>query len=187
MATERLPGDQYLTPQSLADTVVSRLWDLGLRPNRVLEPSCGHGAFIHSARKAWPGSFILGEDIDPVSREISLEAGANVTAEPGNVYDGFDVVLGNPPFSLASEQIRGALARTRSGGHVVMLLRLSYLEPISNRGDLTGSWQFAIPVKGRAKFRPDKKGSDNVGLVVLAWCKGYSGNGTWISPPIEWR
>lgn len=73
--------------------------------------------------------------------------------------DSFDMVITNPPFSLAIEFIRKALLVVKPGGYVVMLLRLNFFgSEDRNRFFLDGKMpQWAYVHSKRLGFTPDGK------------------------------
>ncbi|MDR1827207.1 MAG: hypothetical protein LBR29_02625 [Methylobacteriaceae bacterium] len=109
-------GD-FQTPQELADAVCRRLVRMGLEPAAVLEPTCGRGAFLVAAERAFPGArTILGVDIDARhvaeardsvrSRRVSVTQGDYFAMDWERILArGADpwLVLGNPPWVTNSE------------------------------------------------------------------------------------
>lgn len=56
-------GD-YQTPQPLADQVLAFLAKQGLRPNVIVEPTCGLGAFVKAAAMSFPSPNIFAFDLN---------------------------------------------------------------------------------------------------------------------------
>lgn len=56
-------GD-FQTPEALAVRAMAVLQRMGMAPGSVLEPTCGRGAFVLAARKAFPSVPVLGGDIN---------------------------------------------------------------------------------------------------------------------------
>lgn len=50
----RIEFGDFQTPDGLAQAVCRRLTVLGIRPNAVIEPTCGVGAFVRAAAEAFP-------------------------------------------------------------------------------------------------------------------------------------
>ena len=93
---------QYMTPAWAADALVARYFhDLGAR-DRVLEPSCGRGAFLR-AIPAHVAAF--GVEIDPelaaVARRSSGRAVIVGDFRMVDIVDRPTAIIGNPPFSVA--------------------------------------------------------------------------------------
>jgi hypothetical protein len=62
---QRIEFGDFQTPESLALDICQRLYQLGIRPDAVIEPTCGVGAFVSAAAKAFPETQqILGFDIN---------------------------------------------------------------------------------------------------------------------------
>lgn len=96
-------------------------WSLGSGgpPLRALDPACGAGAFLLAVRELVPDAALVGLDVDPgaVSAcraalpEADVRLGDGLAAGP----EGFDLVVGNPPFlgQLAKATARDRDARRR--------------------------------------------------------------------------
>jgi hypothetical protein len=56
-------GD-FQTPLDLAADVCALLKSLGVQPNTIIEPTCGTGAFLAAAARAFPQAQLLGLDIN---------------------------------------------------------------------------------------------------------------------------
>lgn len=132
MATPRQLA-QYFTPAPVVRLAFDLLeWlEPGLRAGRLVDPSCGAGAFLLGARDAgFPPAQLYGLDLDPalvpVWREAGLmgPAGAHLALTDGLAGGGqgqFDFVAGNPPFAgslplaepLQGRFHYGRLVRTR--------------------------------------------------------------------------
>ena len=130
--TKRLDHDAYETPSWTVDALLD---ELPLPGGRWLEPCVGSGSIIRAVEKrrlqrreqalAWTVA------------EIRSECGPALAALPlSETYLGdffemdlrgemFDVILTNPPFSLAAEFVTACLPLARN---VVFLMRLAMLE-----------------------------------------------------------
>lgn len=125
----------FPTPAKLAALLVEVLsWKIKIPSNpMILEPSAGTGAFIPFLA-AIEGSTVLGIDPNfdaPTSipdnvewAKMSLE---DLKLELGDTRP-FDVICGNPPFSLAEQHLRLLLTMGGArGGGIGFLLRLGFL------------------------------------------------------------
>lgn len=107
-------GD-FQTPLGLAKDVCSLLQRLGVKPEFVVEPTVGRGAFLLAAAEAFPEAELLGFDINPnyiLEAEASLERLGASSRSRVAVEDFFDhdwevalsahagslLILGNPPW-----------------------------------------------------------------------------------------
>ena len=131
-------GD-FQTPRALADRVCALLVARGIRPASVLEPTCGTGAFLAAAIRAFPSArWLLGFDINPryvaSARQLLSDTRPEVVVHVRQA-DMFKtdwdealaglpqplLALGNPPWVTSAEL--GALgssnlpARTNVQGH----------------------------------------------------------------------
>src|SRR4030042_2874160 len=130
----RSPRDLYITPPELADAAFRKLRideEFSNKfPLATLDAGCGKG--VWGAAMNGLLSYVLGIDIMP-------------TVKPGLYYDDvyamdylslnvipeFDLVIGNPPYSLAEEFIRHSFDLLEDNGYIYFLLRLSFLEGIT--------------------------------------------------------
>jgi hypothetical protein len=107
-------GD-YQTPADLALEVAAFVQTrIGFVPERVVEPTCGEGAFVRAAAESFPSAVVLGFELDRAKLEGVHVAGAlptQVTVAQGNFFDvdwasslsgDSCLVLGNPPWVAAS-------------------------------------------------------------------------------------
>lgn len=83
------------------------------------------------------------------------------------------VIITNPPFNLALEFINKALINVRTGGYVIMLLRLNFLES-KIRKDFFNQYmpQWIFVHHKRISFT-ENKGTDSVAYAHFVWQKGY--------------
>ncbi len=108
---QKLRGGYY-TPLDLAAFLVR--WISNIEPTRVLEPSCGDGAFFIRAAKQLQDVNVNGFELDPVEAKKAFRTGKECGLENLSVRnedflgwavsrlaskkEKFDAVLGNPPF-----------------------------------------------------------------------------------------
>jgi hypothetical protein len=120
-------GDEHqrhFTPPRLSDVIVERLARrLGWAPDVVIEPSCGAGAFLRSAKKEFPDVYTIGVDIDPEAEGLAMCDWPIVGDWPtfGPLLKlalprrRKVLVIGNPPFGAADdEQLAGTLAHIKA-------------------------------------------------------------------------
>ncbi len=165
---ERKRLGAWYTPPALVDLVVDATIDerwVGARGPvvRVLDPACGDGRFLRAAIDALrdagaPLVDALGVDIDPQAVDaarrscpdaaiVEADALGDVWARLGSTTaDGFDLIVGNPPFlsQLATSTARGGASRHGGGPYadaaVEFLALASHL--VDPRGGRVG---FVLP------------------------------------------
>ena len=130
----REPNDFYATPAWCVDRLLDRLWfpcDRGW-----LEPAAGHGA-VNLAVDAWRArkglkrvgwkQYELQSEFNDVLREQGHQRCVGISFLDfafTNKWPIYDVVITNPPYSLAQEFVERCLPLAYN---VVMLLRLGFL------------------------------------------------------------
>lgn len=96
---------------------------------RILDPGAGNGVWGRAARELWPDAFIVGIELDT---QHTPDPAYNMWSPTDFLLyeqDGgfFDLVIGNPPYSLAEQFIRNSLEVMERGGDLFFLLRLEFL------------------------------------------------------------
>jgi hypothetical protein len=173
----------YYTNDALALSLVRTLRaTLGVPAKTILEPGCGGGAFLRAAEKAWPFAALHGVDLVPAC----TGPGFIQTRDLFTVQTGYDLVLGNPDFSIADRVVRHCMGLLTKDGHLALLLRLSFLESIERVPLFTDFPLYAFqPIAQRQSFTGDGQG-DKVGLGLYVWKQGHRGPGRILSP-LVWR
>lgn len=83
-----------------------------------------------------------------------------------------DIIITNPPFNLALEIIQKALNDVDSGGYVIMLLRLNFLETKSRKEFFDKYMPKYIFVHHKRMSFIKGKGTDSVAYAHYVWQKG---------------
>lgn len=204
----RLKADRYYTNPQLARAIVERCRQRGILrdDSRVLEPSCGTGAFL---RELGTVAEATGVDVELTPEARSWES-ADIRSRRA-LYecdwlsfgkpDGYrprtnapTLILGNPPFDGAEDHIRHALGCITPTGAVVMLLRSSLLgsgERVIagwHEGRTRPLWEEHQPtwidyVAPRPSFTGG--GSDTAEYVVVTWQPALIAAG-WGPPRVSW-
>jgi hypothetical protein len=129
---QRVDLDAYYTPVRLAVTIARHVQLKRGHVGRILEPSCGDGAFVMACRSVWPESHITAIDVNQYAGGLTMAdmsfccsfKGESSQFESGYPYD---LIIGNPPFKHAAEHIDHAFTLLRPRGVIAMLLPLSFL------------------------------------------------------------
>lgn len=123
----RRAGDAYQTPPSLCLFLVDLLPD---SPQCILEPSTGTGNFVRALRTRHRTASI--HAVEPYAFGVFADGYADhtymVRFEDFMPEKRFDLIIGNPPYSLAEAHVRRALGMLWHGGKLAFLLRLAFLE-----------------------------------------------------------
>lgn len=160
--TIRNEADFYATPLETVYTILDSIPDLDTA-EFILEPSAGNGNIIKALRERnITGIAIEAMELREEERK-NLEALADVVTigdflKDDTEYIEYDLIIGNPPYSLAQEFIDKALTLLAPGGRLIFLLRTNFLE---SKKRFTW-WQDKIPS----------------GLYVLSKRPSFTGKGT---------
>lgn len=201
-AKDRLPGDAYLTPELLALAACRWLKDAYyVRPVEVVEPSAGAGSWVKAAREVWPEAHVVANEVDRGRRRALLQAGAHevfhedwealayrlpepkVTSELVTER----LIVGNPPYRLATRHIHAAHDALGLGDGLLFLLRLNLLGG-ALRHDFWRAFPplAVVPVVPRPSFTGG--GTDGTEYALFLWAKGWPVEaGTRLEPPLAWR
>lgn len=190
----RLDADSYPTPDALCRAICLRLSTLVGQPRRVVEPSAGSGAFVRAARAQWPSADLTAVEVRHECELPCLRSGASTFASgdwcawASRVAEGpwrADLIIGNPPYSLALPHVQAALSVLEPGGHLAFLLRLSFLAS-AKRADALWSkpgLRYLAPITPRPSFTGG--GSDNSEYALFVWRRGWQAMAE-ILPPLAW-
>jgi len=115
-ASVRRACGAYYTPAPIVDLLLA---DVPAPIERIIDPSCGGGAFLGPATRLTPASEIHGVDTDPIAVEIArlailvrsgcdpelieplrrnIRCAEALVSDLSNLEGSFDAVVGNPPF-----------------------------------------------------------------------------------------
>lgn len=163
---KRSPADYYPTPGWCVHRLLE---EVDLPGGHWLEPAGGEGAIIDAVSAvrddvAWSAVEIRDECRPGLLARTGrgrVRIGDFVT-QPGRKR--FDVIITNPPFSMAEEFVRASLSRA---DHVVMLLRLNFLAS-AGRAELMRQHPPGVYVlPNRPSF--DGKGTDSIEYAWFHW------------------
>lgn len=115
---ERQSRDLYITPDGVVEPLLAELeracrFSGWLHP-RILDPGAGTGVLTRAIRKQWPNASITAVELNPEHEDALLPVADEVVIADFLTYEpdreGFDLIIGNPPFSLALPFLERALA-----------------------------------------------------------------------------
>ena len=125
----------HYTPAFLVRQIWAALQRLGFAGGRVLEPGCGIGLFLAQLPPALAATtHAVGIEAEPISARIArlLFPGATIRNEDFTTLrlpGGFDLALGNPPFSDRTVRGDAATGRPRLALHDFFLARARAAAP----------------------------------------------------------
>lgn len=93
---------QYFTPKPVREALIEQL-PKNIKNPKILDPGCGTGEFLLTAKKYFSDAELFGWDIDKNLIEISQKniPGAKLKCTDSlenEQYGSFDLVIGNPPY-----------------------------------------------------------------------------------------
>lgn len=127
---ERKAYDFYATPPETVRAFLANFDGIS-SGDRILEPSAGNGQIVKVLREGGYDNRIDAVELRPEERGTLEALADNVTI--GSFFDyepdcGYDVIIGNPPYSLALDFINKSLELLHPGGLLIFLLRTNFLE-----------------------------------------------------------
>lgn len=168
----RVPIDFYPTPDwaiCITEPILSALPPPGL----ILEPSAGDGRVVKFLAERFPDAGVYGIEIDPErANAAGVVLGDFLAVEIPPMYD---LVMTNPPFASAMPFVQKALASIRSAGHVLMLLRLGFLESAKRSGWLSEHMPDVFVLDSRPSWHGG--GSDKAAYAWFLWGKAPRSEG----------
>ena len=88
----------------------------------------------------------------------------------------YDLIIGNPPFSLAEEFVRKSLSLLTPFGEIVFLLRMSFMEGHDRAGRLFKEFPpYMVHVAGRVPYTHVNR-TDDTAYAVFHWANSYAGS-----------
>ena len=171
-------SDYYVTPISeivkfLYEFLQIESIEIEYRKNiKVLDPAAG-GDKIH--KMSYPEALkkFGFENIDTIDIRQDSLAQYKQDYLMTNCKNKYDIIITNPPFSLALNFIQKALDDVKDDGWVIMLLRLNFF----GGKQRFGFWQHNMPKycfvhHKRMSFTDDGK-TDSIEYCHMVWQKGY--------------
>ena len=176
--------DYYVTPYNVVRSIVGELDRMGFIGGNVLDPAAGGNE----------ESYLLNEYGMPYAEEIEKLTGNHVDtidirnnskAEfkmdylsiDADKWKRYDLIITNPPFSLAEEYVRKSMELLKEWGVLCLLLRLNFLEGLKRKelfDEFPPSYIFVhrkrMCFRGNAKYL--KAGTDSIAYAHFVWIKG---------------
>ena len=122
--------DFYTTPPETVRALLDNFDGIS-SGDRILEPSAGNGQIIRVLREYGYDNRIDAVELRPEEQATLETLADSVTIGSFFDYDpglGYDVIIGNPPYSMALEFINKSLELLHPGGLLIFLLRTNFLE-----------------------------------------------------------
>lgn len=179
---KRKDFDFYPTPSSCCEDALSFL-PTDFKPQCILDPGAGAGAWGKAARKRYPATLITGVELRP---ETPRPAAYNFWIHGDflltDAQPAFDLVIGNPPYNRAEQFVRHSMAMLEDDGYLMMLLRLNFLESHGRGKGLYRKYppKNVVVRAGRVSFTGDGQANATV-YAYFIWQKGWMGK-----PTLDW-
>lgn len=207
--------NEFITPKELANAMASLITNHypTQLPLRVLDAGANTGVLGSAVHRWYPKAFIVGVELMKMPRipdayDVYLDSTdflSNPTLEQLLGIDTFDVVIGNPPYtvngkSTAEEFVRTGLKYLKFGGLSIQLLRTNFLHSMERywidgqERQVPGFWQEFPPkyvyvsVRRPSFYKQDSRtksyGKANTNAhdySVFVFAKGWYGE-----PIIRW-
>ena len=178
MPLDFYPTSQKLTEQLLLKYPISK-------DKVILEPCNGKGHISNYLKLA--GYEVITNDIDTNQiADYHIDFTSTDVDYKYKLASTCDTVITNPPFNVANKILENSLDIV---DEVIMLLRLSFIEPCKDRRQLLNQYKDnlvkVILVSPRPKFRADTKGSDSVTVAWFIWNTKFSWNKLEIDYPFD--
>jgi hypothetical protein len=171
----RDPHDHYPTPLPLCQHAL-REYSYPRGVTSILDPGAGTGVWGVAARDCYPNADIVGYELRDAPQPPAYThwiQGDYLSSEAAPL---FDLIIGNPPYTLAEPFIRRALRQLKPAGSLIFLLRLAFLAG-QDRG--RGLWRDYPPAHiGVCSRRPSFTGNgktDATDYAIFVWRAGWQG------------
>lgn len=162
---DRIDFDQYETPEWVTQALLPYIPD----SEWILEPACGSGKMATALQAT--GNTIVANDIQNGTDFLAF-------------YEPQEVIITNPPYSIADAFIKHALYLTRPqggvGGFVAMLLRCDFDHAKRRAGLFSNHPAFSkkIVLTKRIKWIEGSKGSPSFNHAWFVWDWRHKGKPT---------
>lgn len=169
-------ADYYVTPVPEIEKFLQefeKIYGYHLWHGKILDPCAGgdehHDMSYPVCLEKYNRNHIVTIDIRPDSRAETIGDYLQIDCK-----DKYDLIITNPPFNIALSIISKALQEVKTGGVVVMLLRLNFF----GSKDRKPFWDKHMPeycfVHHKRMSFLDKGGTDSIEYCHMVWRKGYN-------------
>lgn len=177
--------DEYRTPPWAIDAALSLVSPPAFGGHfAVLDVGAGDGRWGLAAKARWPHCHLSGSEVRDVAKPEGFDAWHTGDYLSWSKAAGrrFSVIIGNPPYAGVDRFLTEGLRTLVSGGQLVFLLRLAFLE---GQERARGLFKATPPkVVGVYSKRVGFEGCGTSPAVAMAgylWQKGWRGR-----PEVEW-
>ena len=171
---KRAEYDYYPTPIELCRAAIGLLNPEYVYPREVLDPGAGDGVWGQAIRDKWVRSNITGVEIQP-QFTITPDYDRWFTQDYLTFNEGrYNLIVGNPPYHLASKFIEHSYNMLKGDGYLMFLLRLAFLESKKRYTKFFSDEKLrpkhVFTSVRRISFTNDRK-TDNTAFALFIWQK----------------
>ena len=128
--TKRKECDFYATPINVVENILNHK-DLSDYGNKILEPSAGNGNISKTIKQYYPNKHLTSFELREEEYDSLIKISDDVIIDDYLKYefkDTYDIIIGNPPYSLALDFCKKSLELLSDEGILIFLLRTAFLE-----------------------------------------------------------
>jgi len=179
--SKRRDNDYYPTPYPLVELGVKILMEEAgyIYMDHVLDPGCGPDARFAKELTGFAGN-ITACDINPVEPVAGVHVCSESDFLDWDLYGCFDLVVGNPPFSLATDFVERSHEVTTDEGVIVFLLPSAFTETVKRKPfweKFKPTLKKKIELVERPSFYTDNGvgPTDGKAMAFYVWDKAHNG------------
>jgi len=121
----RSKNDYYPTPSGMVREVARQTI---LAPvDNILDPGAGEGVWGRVYKERFPSAHLTGVELRDLEKPEEYDDWFVTDYLEWETDKTFDLIVGNPPYSLAEPFVRKSMELLRPGGRIMFLLRLTFL------------------------------------------------------------
>ena len=180
---KRAKSDFYPTPIEFCRAVIKEIVPEDCNPTFICDPGAGDGIWARALKEfpKYKYSIIDGIELEEKWSERPMEYDHWDIQNFLRWYPPFylyDLIIGNPPYSLAEKFVRHSISMLADDGYLIFLLRLAFMES-QKRYENNGLWvefppKFVYACVRRPSFTGNRK-TDATAYGVFVWQKGFIG------------